>query len=102
MEYEAVAFKVDGIPHMTRQQGRKIYDHIRATRPTSVLEIGTANAVGASYMAAALEANGDGRVTSVDRTTAGYQPGPEKVLADVGLAHRVDSSVIQTRRTTGG
>ena len=90
MEYEAVAEQVDGIPHMTREQGRKIYDHIRATRPTSVLEIGTANAVGTSYIAAALEANGDGRVVSVDRTTASYEPGPEKVLAEVGLAHRIE------------
>jgi predicted O-methyltransferase YrrM len=90
MDYEAVAAKVDGIPHMTRQQGRKIYDHIRATRPTSVLEIGTANAVGTSYIAAALDASGDGRVTSVDRASARYEPGPRKVLADVGLAHRVE------------
>lgn len=90
MDYEAVAAKIDGIPHMTRQQGQKVYDHIRATRSTSVLEIGTANAVGTSYIAAALDAIGDGRVTSVDHTTARYEPGPQKVLADVGLAHRVE------------
>ncbi len=90
MDYDDVAAKVDGIPHMSRQQGRKIYDHIRANRPTSVLELGTANAVGTSYIAAALDANGDGRVTSVDRTSASYEPGPTKVLADVGLAHRAE------------
>jgi predicted O-methyltransferase YrrM len=90
MDFEAVAAKVDGIPVMTRKQGRRIYDHIRATRPTSVLEIGTANAVGTSYIAAALEANGDGHVTSLDRMAAQFEPGPQKVLADVGLAHRVE------------
>jgi predicted O-methyltransferase YrrM len=90
MRFEAVAEKVDGIPHMTRRQGQQIYDHIRTTKPISVLEIGTANAVGAAFMAAALEANGAGRVTSVDRTSATYEPGPEAVLASVSLAHRVE------------
>lgn len=90
MDYETVATKVDGIPHMTRQQGRVVYDHICATRPVSVLEIGTANGVGTAYMAAALDQIGEGRVTTVDRSAAPYDPGPEKVLGDVGLADRVD------------
>jgi predicted O-methyltransferase YrrM len=90
MDYEAVADKLDGIPHMTRGQGRKIYDHILATRPTNVLEIGTANAVGTAYIAAALDANGDGRVTTLDRTIARYEPGPHRVLAEVGLARHVE------------
>jgi predicted O-methyltransferase YrrM len=90
MDYETVATKIDGIPHMTREQGRIVYDHIRSTRPASVLEIGTANGVGTAYMAAALDEIGEGRVTTVDRIAAGYDPGPEKVLADVGLADRVD------------
>ena len=89
MEFDDAAKSLRGIPYMSREQGRRIYDHVRATRPASVLEIGTANGVGAAYMAAALEANGDGRLTSLDRTTASFEPGPVKVLADAGLAHRV-------------
>src|SRR5690349_7929937 len=90
MNFDAVAEKLDGIPHMRVDQGRKIYDHIRAERPANVLEIGTANGVGSSYMAAALEANGAGKVTTLDRTSASYEPGPAVVLGRVGLAHRVD------------
>lgn len=90
MDYESVAEKVDGIPHMSREQGRRIYDHIQATRPEGVLEIGTANAVGSAYMAAALDEVGRGRVTTVDRVGASYSPGPETVLADVGLTDRVE------------
>lgn len=91
MQLDAVTAKVDGILHMTAEQGRKVYEHVRATRPLAVLEVGTANAVGTSYIAAALEENGDGgRVTTLDRTDSDYQPGPDKVLADVGLAHLVE------------
>jgi predicted O-methyltransferase YrrM len=90
MDYKAVAAKVDGIPHMSRRQGRRIYDHVRATRPASVLELGTANAVGTSYIAAALEENRHGQVTSVDHASASYEPGPEQVVAEVGLGARVE------------
>src|SRR4051794_5457152 len=70
MEYEAVAEKLRGIPFLTPAQGRRIYDHVRSERPTNVLEIGTANGVGTSYIAAALAANGEGRVTTLDWTYA--------------------------------
>jgi predicted O-methyltransferase YrrM len=90
VEYEEVAEKLRGIPFMSPEQGRTIYDHVRAERPTDVLEIGTANAVGTSYIAAALAANGEGRITTVDRESASYEPGPEAVLAAVGLGDRVE------------
>ena len=45
---------------MSPEQGRIVYDHVRATRPAEVLELGTAHGVGAAYMAAALRDNGAG------------------------------------------
>ena len=75
---------------MSPEQGRIVYDHVRATRPAEVLELGTAHGVGAAYLAAALEANGDGRLTTVDFEGAAYDPAPGDVLARAGLAHRVD------------
>ena len=50
---------------MTREQGRRVYDHLRETGATRVLELGTAHAVSAAYMAAAIEERG-GTVTTVD------------------------------------
>ncbi len=89
MRFEDVVARVEGIPFMTPELGRRVYDHIRATRPADVLELGTAHGVSASYMAAALEANGEGQLTTVDHAGAAYDPGPEAVLEHAGLAHRV-------------
>jgi predicted O-methyltransferase YrrM len=86
----AVIEAVDGVPFMLPEQGGRIFDHIRTTRPDQVLELGTAHGVSAAYMAAALEANGRGRVTTVDHAGAAFDPSPEEVLARAGLAHRVD------------
>src|SRR3954465_11643360 len=74
---------------MSPQQGRIVYDHVRATRPAEVLELGTAHGVGAAYLAAALEDNGAGRLTTVDFAGAAYEPPPEAVLERAGVAGRV-------------
>jgi predicted O-methyltransferase YrrM len=89
MRFEDVAARVEGIPFMTPELGRRVYDHIWATRPSDVLELGTAHGVSAAYMAAALEANDHGRLTTVDHGAAAYDPSPEDVLARAGLSHRV-------------
>ena len=75
---------------MTPELGRRVYDHIRTTRPQEVLELGTAHGVSAAYMAAALEANGQGRLITVDHAGANYDPAPEAVLRRAGLTHRVE------------
>ena len=89
MEFDAVAAAVQGIPFMSPAHGRRVYDHVRRTGAADLLELGTAHGVSAAYMAAALEANGDGRLTTVDHGGAAYDPSPEQVLARVGLSHRV-------------
>jgi predicted O-methyltransferase YrrM len=89
MRFEDVAARVEGIPFMSPALGRRVYDHIRASRPEAVLELGTAHGVSAAYMAAALEANGQGEITTLDHAGAAYDPAPEEVLERVGLAHRV-------------
>ncbi|MBV8429659.1 MAG: class I SAM-dependent methyltransferase [Solirubrobacterales bacterium] len=89
MRFEEVAAQVAGIPFMSPELGRRVYDHIRATRPSEVLELGTAHGVSAAYMAAALEANGAGRLTTVDHGAAAYDPSPRDVLGRAGLSHRV-------------
>ena len=85
----AVTAAVGDVPFMTPEHGRRVFDHIRTTRPEEVLELGTAHGVSAAYMAAALEANGRGRVTTVDQPDAAFDPPPEDIVARAGLAHRV-------------
>jgi predicted O-methyltransferase YrrM len=87
-EFDAVAAAVAGVPFMSPEQGRVVFDHVRATQPRDVLELGTAHGVGAAYLAAALPAGG--RLTTVDFAGAAYDPSPEAVLARAGVADRVD------------
>ncbi len=69
--------------------GRRVYDHLRQQRIDQALEVGTAHGVSAAYIAAALEANGHGHLTTVDHGAAAFDPSPEQTLERVGLAHRV-------------
>ena len=89
MRFEEVAARIEGIPFMSPELGRRVYDHVRASGPEQILELGTAHGVSAAYMTAALEANGHGHLTTVDHGGAAYDPPPEQVLERAGLAHRV-------------
>src|SRR5437763_7509727 len=89
MEFDEVAAAVEGVPFMSPVLGRRVYDHIRRTQPEQALELGTAHGVSAAYIAAALEANQFGHLTTVDHGGAAYDPSPEDVLSRAGLAHRV-------------
>jgi predicted O-methyltransferase YrrM len=89
MRFEDVAAAVEGIPFMTPELGRRVYDHVRNSGLEQVLELGTAHGVSAAYMAAALEANGSGHITTVDYAGAAFDPPPGLVLERAGLAHRV-------------
>jgi predicted O-methyltransferase YrrM len=97
MEFNVIAEAVRGFRNMTPDQGRRIYDHIRATRPSEILELGTSYGVSAAYMAAALQANGHGRITTVDHVRSN-DPGqllerlaPE-VVRRIELVRIADSS----------
>jgi predicted O-methyltransferase YrrM len=83
MEFEAVAEAVRGVRNMSPEQGRVIYDHIRQTRPEQILELGTSFGVSAAYIAAALDENGSGHVTTVDHIGSNS---PDDVLQRVGPA----------------
>src|ERR671930_435874 len=82
--FEQVAAAVAGVPFMSPEQGRLVYDHVKTTHARDVLELGTAHGVGAAYLAAA-----GAHVTTVDFESASYDPRPEEVLARAGVADRV-------------
>jgi len=85
VDFEAVADAVEGVPYMTRAQGRWVYDHIRSADARDALDLGTAHGVSAAYMASA-----GARVVSVDWAGAEWDPSPVTVLERAGVAERVE------------
>ena len=84
-----MAAAVEGIPAIAPGLGRRVYDHVRRTQPEHALELGTAHGVAAAFLAAALDANDFGELTTVDHGGAAYDPEPGQVLARAGLTDRV-------------
>lgn len=90
MDYETVAAAVKDVPFISLREGRLIYDHVRRTRPGTVLDLGTAHGVSSAYIAAALEANEHGHLTTVESSAVRFEdPTAEELLERLGLAHRV-------------
>src|SRR4051794_32710526 len=89
MEFRDVKSAVEGIPFTTPWLGRQLYDAVREAGVTEVLELGTAHATGTAYLAAAVAANGGGRVTTVDRFRFGHWD-PEETIARAGLTDHVE------------
>jgi predicted O-methyltransferase YrrM len=92
MQFEEAARIVEDVPppHIPASRGRLLYEHIRKNRPGQVLELGTARGGSGVFLASALEANGEGHLTTVDSTRWHWKdPTPQEVLGRAGLAHRV-------------
>ncbi|MEA2454573.1 MAG: hypothetical protein QOI45_835 [Thermoleophilaceae bacterium] len=71
-------------------RGRELYDFIRSEGPSECLELGFAHGVSTVYLAAALEANGAGHLTSVDLMVARErEPSAEQLLERAELGPRV-------------
>jgi predicted O-methyltransferase YrrM len=87
MDLGTVTSQVRQVRWMTPEQGAVVYDHIRTTKPTHALELGTAHGASAAYIAAALEENGTGHLTTVDRSDTDFVPGD--LLASLGLGRWV-------------
>jgi len=92
VQFKEVAAKAAGVPHMTPEQGRIIYDHVREHRPKRILELGTAHGVSAAYMAAALRANGNGVVDTIDSVYGAkiQEPSATEVVKRAGVEDLVN------------
>jgi predicted O-methyltransferase YrrM len=72
-------------------RGQELYDFVRREQPAECLELGFAHGVSTAYLAAGLEANGGGRLTSVDLDIARErEPAAEGLLERAGLGARVE------------
>jgi hypothetical protein len=100
MDFDQVADSVHGIPNMTREHAHRVYDHLRRTGASHLLELGTAYGVSAAYMAAPVEDHG-GTVTTVDHvvTTEMRDPQPDAVLKRAGLSSHVNRVVQESSYT---
>jgi predicted O-methyltransferase YrrM len=95
MEFTEVAERVHGVPFMSKEEGRRIYEHVRSTGVRDALELGTAHGVSAAYIAAAIDANGGGRLTTVDHVSAKCDPSPATVLERAGLQNLVRRVLVE-------
>ncbi|SHN64967.1 class I SAM-dependent methyltransferase [Erythrobacter sanguineus] len=86
MKFNEVSKLVAGIPHTTAEKGKVLYDIIIENKFINCLELGFACGVGASYISAALDENGRGRLTSVDTPAAKTRsPIANDLIKRVGL-----------------
>lgn len=70
MEFNKIADILDNIPHMTKDQGRTVYDLIVNSSIENIIELGFANGTSSCYFAAALDEKKKGKVVTIDNQTA--------------------------------
>ena len=91
VEFETVAEAVRGVPFITEQNTRYLYDLIINEQYEQPLELGFAHGVASCFIAAALDELGTGHLTTVDLLSAQewQQPSIEELLDRIGLRDRV-------------
>lgn len=89
MKFEAIRRIVDGVPFISVENARYLYDLILREGLTNILELGIGHGTATCYMAAALDELGRGKITSVDLIAAkdSFQPTAEDQLQKAGLEH---------------
>lgn len=86
MDIENVYTRTAGIPHMSRQQAATMTSLILDHKFKNILELGFRHGVSSCFIAAALDANGGGHLTTIDRANAEtIEPNIDKLLADLQL-----------------
>jgi len=90
MHMDEVTKRVEGLPHMSLAQAKRMTDIVIENRFQSVLELGFRYGVSSCYIAAALDSLGGGTLSTIDLLKArSLDPNIEQLLADLGLQSRV-------------
>jgi len=91
MKFRDAAAVLDGVPHISRHSARILYDFVRSQQPAACLELGFAHGASSGYIAAALDENGRGQLTSVDiEASRHFTPTIEQTFERLDLAALVD------------
>ena len=86
MKFEDAHRVLKGIPFISDDNAKRIYDFIITHKITSILELGFAHGVASCYMAAALDELGGGQLVSVDLEGIDWQkPSIEELLDKLNL-----------------
>lgn len=92
--------ELDYPPLTSQDGGRKLYEFVRESGVTDVLELGFAHGTSSMYIAAGLDERGSGRLTTIDRESArAREPSIEGLLAVTGLGKYVQPIFAATSYT---
>jgi predicted O-methyltransferase YrrM len=92
MKFHEIQQHVKGLPYITEDNARLLYDFVLANDITRILELGIGHGASSCYIAAALdEKKTDCRLVCVDLKSAreSFQPSLEELLAQTGLEELV-------------
>jgi predicted O-methyltransferase YrrM len=90
VKYSDIKFFLNGTPVMVPEQGRIIYHFLRWQRPLECLELGFAHGTSSCYIAAALQENDKGHLTTIDLDSAkSLKPSISNLLESSALARYV-------------
>lgn len=92
MKFEAVKARVAGVPYISSELARDIFDFIIDAQPRQCLELGFGHGTSSCFIAAALEEVGHGHLTAVDLLPARQwqTPSIEDLLSRTGLKQWVE------------
>lgn len=91
MKFDNIAKTVENIPYTQKERGHILFNYILKYQPQHCLELGFAHGVASCYIAAALEENQSGTLTTVDLLSSkNLQPNIEELLAKANLLSYVD------------
>ena len=98
MKFETAYEVLKGIPYISEENAKELYNFIIQNKLTNCLELGVAHGVASCYMAAAIDELGGGKLTSVDlvETKAAFDPPIEKLLKQLNLEKYVEIHRMQT------
>ncbi len=87
MKFEEIKMIVSGVPFISVENARYLYDLIINEKLASILELGIAHGTATCYMAAALDELGGGMITSVDLLEAEeeFKPTVQEQLGKANL-----------------
>jgi predicted O-methyltransferase YrrM len=88
--FDQIGLKYEKLPYMNHRQARTLRQLIRDESAEDILEIGFFHGKSSLYIAAVLEDQGKGHLTTLDlRAAERRQPNIHQVLEATGLSHRV-------------
>lgn len=98
MRFDEIRSHLQGIPFISPERARVLYNFVLERQPHNCLELGTAHGASSCYVAAALDELGRGHLTTVDRISARkwQRPSVDDLLLRTGLRSYVTVAREQT------